>query len=444
MNRWRVLVPLLLLVVSGLTVAWTRGRERRASVRVAPGPIKARVIAQAELVARDGIAEVRPRIDGTVLHVLVSEGDRVQTGQLLAELESEDLRANVARSEAETRAAAANARSVVAGPREEERLALQAELQAAREQLELAKDRARRSARLEETGVEPEATARDVSRAEQIAQAQLTRAEARLNQAKAGGTVDDIRAARERVAAAAAVTTAAKSVLDRTRLLAPVSGVVLSRHIDPGDTVIAARDPFPAFEIADIERTEFKLEAEEEGRVSFAGTSASMRAMRRASTPSAAIRAAPSSCSQAVAGGLVGARSDGGCGGLRNARFSCMAALHVWRRLGRSAQESVDDLAQGEQITELAERGCAVDGVIAQRCVGIAPVGPRRGNERSAAVRQDDEDERHAASLDAMDHGQRLGLERVALADDRHMVRNIAVVGSLSPLPSTMSGTTGC
>jgi hypothetical protein len=43
-----------------------------------------------------------------------------------------------------------------------------------------------------------------------------------------------------------------------------------------------------------------------------------------------------------------------------------MAALHVWRRLGRSAQESVDDLAQGEQITELAEGGSVVDIVIAR------------------------------------------------------------------------------
>ena len=47
-----------------------------------------------------------------------------------------------------------------------------------------------------------------------------------------------------------------------------------------------------------------------------------------------------------------------------------MAALHVWRRLDASAQESVDDLAKLEQIAELAERGCVVDIVIARRCVG--------------------------------------------------------------------------
>jgi hypothetical protein len=52
-----------------------------------------------------------------------------------------------------------------------------------------------------------------------------------------------------------------------------------------------------------------------------------------------------------------------------------MAALHVWRRLDVPAQESVDDLAELTQITELAERGWVVDIVIARRCVdvGIAP-----------------------------------------------------------------------
>jgi hypothetical protein len=117
-----------------------------------------------------------------------------------------------------------------------------------------------------------------------------------------------------------------------------------------------------------------------------------------------------------------------------------MAALHVWRRLGRSAQESVDDLAQGEQIAELAKRGCAVDIVIARRCVATAPVGPCGRNERSAAVRQDHEHVQRAASLDGADHRQRVTLERVAPPDNSHLGRNISVMGSVAPLPSTASG----
>jgi hypothetical protein len=61
----------------------------------------------------------------------------------------------------------------------------------------------------------------------------------------------------------------------------------------------------------------------------------------------------------------------------------------------------------------------------------------------SAAIWQDDEDEQHAASLNAADHGQLLALECVTLPDDRHTIRMIAEMGSLSPLPSTNSVSNG-
>jgi hypothetical protein len=77
-----------------------------------------------------------------------------------------------------------------------------------------------------------------------------------------------------------------------------------------------------------------------------------------------------------------------------------------------------------------------VDIVIARRCVGMAPVGPRRGNERAAAVRQNDEHEQNAASLDGMDHAERLAFEGVAPPVNGHLGRNISVMGSVTPLPS--------
>src|SRR6185503_13570873 len=91
-----------------------------------------------------------------------------------------------------------------------------------------------------------------------------------------------------------------------------------------------------------------------------------------------------------------------------------------------------DDLAELEQITELAEGGRVDDILIDWRCGSIAPVGPRGGNERAAAVRQDNENQQDAAPLDATDHRQRLALERVALADHGHLIRDIAELGNPS------------
>src|SRR6516162_1908011 len=60
-----------------------------------------------------------------------------------------------------------------------------------------------------------------------------------------------------------------------------------------------------------------------------------------------------------------------------------------WHRLDKSALESVNDLAQRKQITELAESTCRDDVVSARRCptsVRNAPIRPCRRNERATAV----------------------------------------------------------
>src|SRR5512145_943864 len=248
----------------GFAVAWTRSDDRRTTAVVEAGELRKKLTVQAVIAAQGGVAEVRPRMDGVVLRVLVSEGDRVHAGDLLAELDSDELRANVARSEAEVRSLAAAARAVSNGARDEERAAFEAEVAAARAQLEQAKDRAKRSALLHLEGAEAEASAEDAARAEEIARAQLARAEARLNQARVGGSHNDVQVARERLAAATASSQAAHIVFARSRLVSPIDGVILSRHIDPGDTVGLARiDAPPAFEIADVARKEVRLEAEE-------------------------------------------------------------------------------------------------------------------------------------------------------------------------------------
>jgi hypothetical protein len=169
-----------------------------------------------------------------------------------------------------------------------------------------------------------------------------------------------------------------------------------------------------------------------------------MRAIRRANIFSAAIRAAPSSWSHAVDGKPAGS-GLGGAGGSGMAKFSCTAALLVSCRLTLPALESVDDLAQGQQITETAERD-VVNGVIPRGAVGkrLAPVGPRGRNKRAAAVWQDKENEQLTAAPDATDHCEGLTLEGVSLADNRDLGRNIAEMGSLTWVPSTRSRTTSC
>jgi hypothetical protein len=104
--------------------------------------------------------------------------------------------------------------------------------------------------------------------------------------------------------------------------------------------------------------------------------------------------------------------------------------------------ESVDEMPQPEQIAKTAERAKA--GVVASqrpRAAGmtLAPVGPLGRNERAAAVGQNDKQEEYAAAPDAAEHVKRASLEGMALAGDRHPIRNITAMGSLPPLPSMPS-----
>ncbi|MCC6213791.1 MAG: HlyD family efflux transporter periplasmic adaptor subunit [Polyangiaceae bacterium] len=244
---------------------WAADRARAETVSVEPATIAERVVARAVIVPRQGVAEVRPRVDGRVLSVAVNEGEAVKAGQLLAEIEPDSARAEVARREAEVASLDSTARAVRQGARTEEVSAAQAEVRAAREELSLARERLAREERLGRTGASPPAQVEEARRAAEIVRARLDGAEARLRLARSGGRPAETSAADARVAAARAAAELAKLDLGRTRLVAPIDGRVLARRVDPGDTVAGAQagGAPAAFELADTQDTELRLEIEE-------------------------------------------------------------------------------------------------------------------------------------------------------------------------------------
>ena len=99
--------------------------------------------------------------------------------------------------------------------------------------------------------------------------------------------------------------------------------------------------------------------------------------------------------------------------------------------------ESVDHLAQMEQIVEAAESGGATVDVRRRSLAPFpVPVGPVDRNQRSAAVRQNRENEADATTSHAVDHRERPAFEGVPFTGDGHPRRKILVMGSVSCLPS--------
>jgi multidrug efflux pump subunit AcrA (membrane-fusion protein) len=82
--RMAVYAAIGCVVLAGLVLAL---RSRPATARVDVGPVGERVVARAVVVPSAGVRNLYAKDDGRVLRVLTREGDRVEEGQALVELD---------------------------------------------------------------------------------------------------------------------------------------------------------------------------------------------------------------------------------------------------------------------------------------------------------------------------------------------------------------------
>jgi hypothetical protein len=97
-----------------------------------------------------------------------------------------------------------------------------------------------------------------------------------------------------------------------------------------------------------------------------------------------------------------------------------MAAPLMRCRLRGSAKESVDERAQAEQIIKPAEIVGNVGSWRADLRRLRIPISPGNRNERAGTVRQDHENQTHAAAPNAVNYRKRSALKWVPLARNHH------------------------
>jgi multidrug resistance efflux pump len=244
-----------------LVLAW---RSPIPQARTAPQQASAaRVVAQAQIVPIDGVIEVRPLAEGKVLRVLVKAGDRVATRQLLAEIESDLPLATVRQRRADVRGAEQRLSLTREGLRPEEQAALTAAAEAARHEAELARDHAQRQHELVARGFVSEQSVIESDDNLAAAEARAREAQMRAQAAVAGGRQAEVLAAQEEMTSAGAALDQGQVVLSRTRILAPISGVVMTRNVNPGDIIGSNITSPTLFRIVDPARVEVRLEVEE-------------------------------------------------------------------------------------------------------------------------------------------------------------------------------------
>ncbi len=200
--------------------------------------------------------QVAAEVGGRLLTLAVAEGDRVNPGDLIAQLDTADVALALRRATAERAGADAQVRLLLAGARAEDirqaeaqRAAAEADLAGARQELASAeRDLVRFDSLIaSNSGVQKQrddaATRRDVVKDRVRAGEQRVRAAAEaVARLEAGARREEIDAARARLAATdAQIATLQKAMKDAT-VLAPAAGLVTQKLADQGE-LLAPRAP---------------------------------------------------------------------------------------------------------------------------------------------------------------------------------------------------------
>lgn len=211
-----------------------------------PDPRTAELTLSGNLEVTD--AQLSFKHPGRVAERLVAEGQRVTAGQLVARLDDAEQTQEVALRRAELAAAQALLAELEAGSRPQEIAASDAVVRSAEAERERTRlDFTRQQELLEKKAI----STRDFEAAQaqlKVANARAAEAAERAKLIKAGPRAETILQARARTEQAAAALALAQNRLDHTRLVAPLGGMVLSHHVEPGEFVAAGT---PVVTVAD-------------------------------------------------------------------------------------------------------------------------------------------------------------------------------------------------
>ncbi len=230
-RRRRLLVPAAVIVVLALGI----GAATLAFQKPKPIPAEKLVTAERGDVARSVVArgkiealskvDIKSKANGIIKALLVDVGDVVKEGQVLCELDKEDLQAQVREARATRDAEEANLHAAIA-------VEARARIEAANPELEFTRRDQERARDLFKEKIASQQQLDDATRAYEVARNRQELLEAAVQ--TAGAQVEQARA---RVAAAEAALDRAEENLGYATIHAPISGLVLTRDTEVGDAV---------------------------------------------------------------------------------------------------------------------------------------------------------------------------------------------------------------
>jgi HlyD family secretion protein len=228
-KRWMIIgivsVAVVALVI--VAVAATRGGTKIDPTKLAKvekGDLAKSVVATGKVTPITKV-EIKSKASGIVKKLYVDAGDKVHTGQVLAELDRDEIQAQVNSSRAQLVSAEATAKGSEADLKRAEVDAQGVDIPT----LQRAYERAQQMAR---DGVVSASALDDAQRAYELAvnKRDVARAQYTVNKAKVAQAEADVQKSR-------ATLSQLEEQLSYTTIISPIDGVVLSRDVEMGDAV---------------------------------------------------------------------------------------------------------------------------------------------------------------------------------------------------------------
>lgn len=264
--KWKPVAAVAAVIIIALAAylglrthnASTPGNSSKASAQL---PAPRYIAAEGKLEARAGAEmEVGSELIARIERFMVNEGDHVDKGQVIAVLDSKDLAARLKQVEAELAVAQARRAEVAAGARDQEIKQAHAALQRAQSERALAENEFNRMGQLFRDKFVSRATLDNAESAYKVAAARAAEAEEQLHLLQAGPRKETLALHDAQVAQAAANVRYVRSLLDKTRVISPISGTLIERYLDVGEVVIPER---PIMLIADTSQLRINAEVDE-------------------------------------------------------------------------------------------------------------------------------------------------------------------------------------
>jgi HlyD family secretion protein len=268
MSKKRVLliIAVVMVLTTSVTLIFARGRsgETAAALAAKQKTVPLLVAGPGRVEPSSEDIKLGSELSGKLKSVNVEEGDTIRRGQVLAELENADFRAQVASAQAEVAAKEASLRKVLNGARYQERSEAMSSVRAAEAVMNNSKSEMERRQKLFAAGVISREEADRYAREFDVAKARYNEAIERHSLVDDHAREEDRAFAQADLQLARARLDEARAKYEKTFIRAPIDGTVLRKHHRKGESVSnSSTVPDPILTIGDKAVLHVRIDVDE-------------------------------------------------------------------------------------------------------------------------------------------------------------------------------------